>query len=105
MDLGFSQVGEMPAMIRAVTVELPAAHPDLQVIEVEDEKALRVFGRTLLAGFESIGIGLDDPGAVLRPSQLGDERMQFWLGLAVGQPVTTAWSALSEGLVAAVGPR
>ncbi len=48
---GFSLMGHPPIMLRAPELPLPAAPPELHIVEVDDDRTAADFERTLIDGF------------------------------------------------------
>ena len=100
---GFARRSQPPAMVRPADAERAPAPADLEIAEVVDAAGIRSFERTLISAFEMKRVSADLPGILFAAAHLGDPRVRFWLGSVAGEPVATAWSSVSDGLVGIYG--
>lgn len=98
-DAGLEALASNPVMVRPAGVPRPLS-TTLEVLEARDGTGIAMFERTVKAafGFSEV-IQQLPPGAVIAPSAAGDPDLRFWVGLAAGEPVATAWSVVSDGYV------
>ncbi|HUQ17831.1 MAG TPA: GNAT family N-acetyltransferase [Candidatus Saccharimonadales bacterium] len=98
-DAGLETLASNPVMVRPAGAHRPEP-TDLEVREARDGAGIAMFERTVKAafGFSEVVQQLP-PGAVFAPGAAGDPDLRLWVGLAGGEPVATACSAVSDGYI------
>jgi GNAT superfamily N-acetyltransferase len=94
---GFELLGNVPLMVRLPGAALPAAPPELRIVEVTDATTIVDFERAFIDGFHLPEL------RPIRAGSLYDERvvggqLRLWVGYLGDRPVTTA-AALADNTV------
>jgi hypothetical protein len=95
---GLEPVGHPPLMLRPAGGERHPPPPDLEIGEVADSDTLRVFERTLIAGYPMPELRDLGTAALFPDALLADDNFRLYLGLVDGEPAGTSMAHLGESM-------
>jgi GNAT superfamily N-acetyltransferase len=95
--LGFESLGRPPLMVRLPGHSLPAAPPELRIVEVADAMALADFEQVSIDGYPIDELRPARPGSMYDSRILGGP-FRLWVGYVDDRPVSSAY-AFSDGAV------
>lgn len=101
--LGLEPMSPSP-LLRREPGPLHGSPTDLEIELVRDARELATFEATVKDGFGfPERIQALPSGAIFPARALSDDRVRFWLGSVAADPVGTAWSSVSDGVVGVYG--
>jgi GNAT superfamily N-acetyltransferase len=95
---GLELVGHPPLMVRPAGGELPPTPPELEIVEVADDAALRAYEATFIDGYPVPELQPAGSRRMLDPRILGGP-LRLWIGSVGGEPVSVAASYRGEQAV------
>ena len=97
-DLGYSDWGQPPLMVRPAGGAPPPQPPELRIIEVTDVASLAAWEMTFIDGYPLHWLQPAQPGTLFSPHVL-DGPLRLWLGLVDDEPVGVAAAFTSAGVI------
>lgn len=95
---GLQLVGHPPLMVRPAGGSLPPTPPELDIVEVADDAALRVFETVFVDGYPIPELQLAGSRRMFDPRMLGGP-LRLWVGSVGEEPISVAASYRGEQAV------